>query len=120
MLLIYNLAMSMHSNVTGELRDFADMPNFAAALLDWRLSLEQRSKLFSSFRSLRALLPKGGEGVWGNLTWAPDDTPEMQIQNVSFGYAQALHACRQDSLRLSCIADRVGCVKLARYGSSNR
>jgi hypothetical protein len=28
------------------------------------------------------MLPKGGQQVWGNLTWAPDDQPG---QEVSFG-----------------------------------
>ena len=28
------------------------------------------------------MLPKGGQQVWGNLTWAPDDEPG---QEVSFG-----------------------------------
>ena len=28
------------------------------------------------------MLPKGGEAIWGNLTWAPDDEPG---QRMSFG-----------------------------------
>lgn len=31
------------------------------------------------------MLPVGGPDIWGNTTWAPDDTPEMTKQNVSFG-----------------------------------
>jgi phospholipid:diacylglycerol acyltransferase len=31
---------------------------------------------------ISSMLPIGGNAVWGNATWAPDDLPE---QNVSFG-----------------------------------
>lgn len=31
---------------------------------------------------ISSMLPKGGEAVWGNTTWAPDDGPN---QNLTFG-----------------------------------
>lgn len=68
--------------LSGEMRDTAQLNAFAVYGLEKFLSKEERAEIFRSMPGLSSMLPIGGEAVWGNLTWAPDDLPG---QNFSFG-----------------------------------
>ena len=48
------------------------------------------------------MLPIGGEAIWGNSTWAPDDTPELIEFNHTHGFvsAQYVNKCNVGLLLL--------------------
>ncbi|KAG5188033.1 Lecithin:cholesterol acyltransferase-domain-containing protein [Tribonema minus] len=59
--------------LSGEFKDTAQLGTMSAAL-DYYLSPERRAHLLRTWSSLVTMLPKGGSAIWGNATWAPDDT----------------------------------------------
>lgn len=68
--------------LSGEMRDTAQLNAFAVYGLEKFLSKEERAEIFRAMPGISSMLPKGGEAVWGNATWAPDDQPG---QLMSFG-----------------------------------
>ncbi|KAH7271978.1 phospholipid:diacylglycerol acyltransferase [Fusarium solani] len=68
--------------LSGEMRDTAQLNPFAMYGLEKFLSKEERTEIFRAMPGLSSMLPLGGEAIWGNLTWAPDDLPG---QNFSYG-----------------------------------
>jgi phospholipid:diacylglycerol acyltransferase len=68
--------------LSGEMRDTAQLNAFAVYGLEKFLSKEERAEIFRAMPGISSMLPKGGEAVWGNATWAPDDQPG---QEISFG-----------------------------------
>jgi phospholipid:diacylglycerol acyltransferase len=70
--------------LSGEMKDTAQLNAFAVYGLERFLSKEERADLFRAMPGISSMLPKGGEDVWGNLTWAPDDK-EPPAQNHTFG-----------------------------------
>ena len=68
--------------LSGEMKDTAQLNAFAVYGLEKFLSREERAEIFRAMPGISSMLPKGGNAVWGNKTWAPDDLPG---QNVSFG-----------------------------------
>ncbi|GIJ87619.1 hypothetical protein Asppvi_006529 [Aspergillus pseudoviridinutans] len=61
--------------LSGEMRDTAQLNAFAVYGLEKFLSKEERAEIFRAMPGISSMLPKGGEAVWGNSTWAPDDQP---------------------------------------------
>ncbi|EXJ84933.1 phospholipid:diacylglycerol acyltransferase [Capronia epimyces CBS 606.96] len=70
--------------LSGEMKDTAQLNAFAVYGLEKFLSKEDRAELFRAMPGISSMLPKGGEAVWGNSTWAPDDLASSQ-QNTSYG-----------------------------------
>ncbi|XHF97536.1 hypothetical protein AWENTII_001119 [Aspergillus wentii] len=68
--------------LSGEMRDTAQLNAFAVYGLEKFLSKEERAEIFRAMPGISSMLPKGGEAVWGNSTWAPDDQPG---QPMTFG-----------------------------------
>lgn len=68
--------------LSGEMRDTAQLNAFAVYGLEKFLSKEERGEIFRAMPGMSSMLPIGGNAVWGNLTWAPDDQPG---QEESFG-----------------------------------
>ncbi|KAJ2896294.1 phospholipid:diacylglycerol acyltransferase [Zalerion maritima] len=68
--------------LSGEMRDTAQLNEFAVYGLEKFLSKEERAEMFRRMPGISSMLPIGGEAVWGNMTWAPDDLPG---QNFSYG-----------------------------------
>ncbi|CAG9949955.1 unnamed protein product [Clonostachys rosea f. rosea IK726] len=68
--------------LSGEMRDTAQLNAFAIYGLEKFLSKEERAELFRAMPGISSMLPMGGDAVWGNQTWAPDDQPG---RNISFG-----------------------------------
>ena len=50
-------------------------------------------KLFRTWGSGLGMLPIGGPAVWGNSTWAPDDTEEMKENNQTYGCFPVSYTC---------------------------
>ncbi|KAI0198649.1 Lecithin:cholesterol acyltransferase-domain-containing protein [Astrocystis sublimbata] len=72
----------MTAVLSGEMRDTAQLNSFAVYGLERFLNKEERAEIFRAMPGMSSMLPIGGEAVWGNLTWAPDDQPG---QKESFG-----------------------------------
>jgi phospholipid:diacylglycerol acyltransferase len=68
--------------LSGEMRDTAQLNAFAVYGLEKFLSKEERAEIFRAMPGISSMLPKGGEAIWGNSTWAPDDQPG---QTLTFG-----------------------------------
>ncbi|KAG9233065.1 Lecithin:cholesterol acyltransferase-domain-containing protein [Amylocarpus encephaloides] len=68
--------------LSGEMKDTAQLNAFAVYGLERFLSREERAELFRAMPGISSMLPIGGNAVWGNSTWAPDDVPG---QNITFG-----------------------------------
>ena len=68
--------------LSGEMRDTAQLNAFAVYGLEKFLARQERAEIFRAMPGISSMLPKGGNAVWGNETWAPDDRPG---QNVSYG-----------------------------------
>lgn len=68
--------------LSGEMKDTAQLNAFAVYGLEKFLSREERAELFRAMPGISSMLPIGGNAVWGNSTWAPDDLPG---QNVTYG-----------------------------------
>lgn len=74
--------------LSGEMRDTAQLNAFAVYGLEKFLSKEERAEIFRAMPGISSMLPKGGEAVWGNSTWAPDDQPG---QPFTFGNLLHFH-----------------------------
>ena len=68
--------------LSGEMKDTAQLNSFAVYGLEKFLGKDERCEIFRTTAGASSMLPKGGNAVWGNGTWAPDDQGN---QSVSFG-----------------------------------
>ncbi|KAL6852811.1 phospholipid:diacylglycerol acyltransferase [Amphichorda felina] len=68
--------------LSGEMRDTAQLNAVAIYGLEKFLSKQERAELFRAMPGISSMLPMGGNAVWGDLTWAPDDRPG---QSLSYG-----------------------------------
>ncbi|KAI9702162.1 MAG: hypothetical protein M1820_006244 [Bogoriella megaspora] len=68
--------------LSGEMKDTAQLNSFAVYGLEKFLSRNERAEILRAFPGISSMLPIGGDLVWGNKTWAPDDRPG---QNTSYG-----------------------------------
>ena len=59
--------------LSGEMKDTAQLNAFAVYGLEKFLAREERAEIFRAMPGISSMLPKGGDAVWGNMTWAPDD-----------------------------------------------
>lgn len=77
-------AKGLPALLSGEMKDTAQLNAFAVYGLERFLSKEERAEIFRAMPGMSSMLPKGGNAVWGNLTWAPDDV-NPPINNASYG-----------------------------------
>lgn len=68
--------------LSGEMKDTAQLNAFAVYGLEKFLAKAERVEIFRTMPGVSSMLPKGGNAVWGNKTFAPDDQPG---QKVSYG-----------------------------------
>ena len=68
--------------LSGEMKDTAQLNAFAVYGLEKFLAKSERAEIFRAMPGISSMLPKGGDVVWGNRTWAPDDKPG---QKTSYG-----------------------------------
>ena len=78
---------------SGEMRDTAQLGSLPAIMVERVMPRTTRSRLFRTWGSLIGMLPVGGPNIWGNGTWAPDDTPAMRAANESHGCVSKLLCC---------------------------
>ena len=70
--------------LSGEMRDTAQLNAFSVYGLEKFYSKKERAEILRLLPGISSMLPKGGDTIWGNATWAPDDTIS-QIRSSSFG-----------------------------------
>lgn len=68
------------------MRDTAELGSMSAIMTEHWMPRDIRAHLFRSWGSLIGMLPVGGPNIWGNTTWAPDDSPAMTERKESHGY----------------------------------
>lgn len=71
--------------LSGEMRETSQLTGMAYLLGEQLLCKEDRTLLWRTWGSAIGMLPIGGSAIWGNETWAPDDTPEIRAANRTFG-----------------------------------
>lgn len=74
----FGVPKAMGALLTGEMRDTVQVPPLLAYLLERFFSSHERAALFRSWAGSASMLIKGGDAVWGNETWAPDDLEGAQ------------------------------------------
>lgn len=81
--------------LSGEMKDTAQLNAFAVYGLEKFLSRHERAEIFRTLPGISSMLPMGGDAVWGNHTWAPDDKPGQTTtfgKFVSFRPSNSSHA----------------------------
>ncbi|KAI3646840.1 hypothetical protein MP228_009768 [Amoeboaphelidium protococcarum] len=76
---------SVSTVLSGEMRDTAQLGWLMSSLLERFFTKKERSAIFRVWSGGSSMLPKGGNAVWGNLTWSAEDTEEMQRNDQSYG-----------------------------------
>jgi len=74
----------MPAVLSGEMKDTAQLNAFAVYGLEKFLSRAERAEIFRAMPGISSMLPIGGDIVWGNSTWAPDDQPGQALSYGSF------------------------------------
>lgn len=85
----------------GESRDTADMGLISKFLGEKLVPARRRAALFRTWGAGIGMLPVGGDAVWGNISWAPDDTEEMRANNYTFGYTHL--SAEETGFSTSCV-----------------
>jgi phospholipid:diacylglycerol acyltransferase len=76
---------ALASMLSGETRDTMQLGSFGTYLLEKFFSRRERADLIRTWAGGSSMLPKGGDQVWGNLTWAPDDSVNRESTGISYG-----------------------------------
>ncbi|RKF57511.1 Phospholipid:diacylglycerol acyltransferase [Golovinomyces cichoracearum] len=83
------------SVLSGEMKDTAQLNSFAVYGLEKFLSKAERAEIFRAMPGISSMLPMGGNAIWGNSTWAPDEPDQI------FKYGQALKFRQSGSRNLT-------------------
>lgn len=59
--------------LSGEMKDTVQLNYFAVYGLEKFFSKKERVEMLRTFGGIPAMIPKGGDSIWGNLTSSPDD-----------------------------------------------
>ncbi|KAI8992928.1 LACT-domain-containing protein [Trametes punicea] len=86
-----HLAKAVSAFLSGEMKDTVQINPAGAYVLERFFSRKERQKLFRSWAGSASMWIKGGDDVWGNVTWAPDD-----LENSTHSHG-ALITFRQNS-----------------------
>ncbi|KAI0030015.1 phospholipid/diacylglycerol acyltransferase [Vararia minispora EC-137] len=68
-----HLAKAMTAFLSGEMKDTVQMNPAGEYVLERFFSKKERRKLFRSWAGSASMWVKGGDAIWGNSTFAPDD-----------------------------------------------
>ncbi|THH18526.1 hypothetical protein EW146_g2475 [Bondarzewia mesenterica] len=69
---------AMAALLSGEMKDTVQVNPAGAYVLERFFSRKERQKLFRSWAGSGSMWIKGGDAVWGNATYAPDDEPDSK------------------------------------------
>lgn len=71
--------------MAGETRDTVEMGLVMSLLANAHFTRAERTRLFRTWGGGIGMLPMGGPAIWGNVTWAPDDSPQLRKRGTSYG-----------------------------------
>ncbi|KAG6381899.1 Lecithin:cholesterol acyltransferase-domain-containing protein [Boletus reticuloceps] len=114
-------AKAMSAFLSGEMRDTVEMNPVGAYVLERFFSRSERQQLFRSWAGSASLWVKGGDTIWGNETWAPDDEPEASHSHgalISFRRDLVIATDAGAEQTKNMTAERVGNWILERTPSS--
>ncbi|KAA1470647.1 phospholipid/diacylglycerol acyltransferase [Dentipellis sp. KUC8613] len=74
-----HLAKAMAALLSGEMKDTVQINPAGAYVLERFFSKKERQKLFRSWAGSASMWIKGGEAIWGNASFAPDDEPGSSL-----------------------------------------
>lgn len=103
----------------GEMRDTAELGSMAGVMTERLMPRNIRANLFRSWGSLIGMLPVGGPNIWGNTTWAPDDSPAMAEKNETHGYSNFGIASYVGLLVPACCKNKYAMCLLEACGHSS-
>jgi phospholipid:diacylglycerol acyltransferase len=92
---------SMPAVLSGEMKDTAQLNSFAVYGLEKFLSRAERAEIFRAMPGISSMLPIGGDTVWGNSTWAPDDQAGQTVSYGSFIRYKEINGTAQDRANLT-------------------
>ncbi|KAH9927405.1 LACT-domain-containing protein [Amylocystis lapponica] len=88
---------SMSAFLSGEMKDTVQVHPAGAYVLERFFSRKERQRLFRSWPGSASMWMKGGDVVWGNASFAPDDTPECDHSHGELiAFRQSVAAVSQD------------------------
>jgi len=64
---------SLSSVLSGEMRDTAELSTVLQFIKENLLSKKELMMMFRSFGSIASMIPKGGNAIWGNGTYTPEN-----------------------------------------------
>lgn len=102
--------------LSGEMKDTVQLNQLAVYGLEKFFSKKERVDLLRTFGGVPSMIPKGGEAIWGNLTWSPDDpTNDLQTdvadvsiegsKNETFGPFIRYHASKENAESITGIKE---------------
>lgn len=68
--------------LSGEMRDTAQLGALEGIFMKNQFSAATRRALFRTWTSLGSMVPLGGDRVWGNATWAPEEASRRNPEGV--------------------------------------
>lgn len=86
------VAKAMSAFLSGEMKDTVQLNPAGSYVLERFFSRRERAKLFRSWGGSASMWLKGGNAVWGNATFAPDDIEDAVHSHgviIAFREAQA-------------------------------
>ncbi|KAK2464285.1 hypothetical protein APHAL10511_003742 [Amanita phalloides] len=96
------VAKAMSAFLSGEMKDTVQLHPAGSYVLERFFSRKERAKLFRSWAGSASMWLKGGNAVWGNTSFAPDDNEEPTYTHgvlIAFREAQAaLHVSDADKI----------------------
>lgn len=100
---ILGVPKAVTSVLSGELRESTGLSFLGQMASEKVLGKEDRTAIWRTWGSALGMLPIGGVAVWGNATWAPDESANATARNTSLGcgFASINHAM-QHALRFAC------------------
>jgi len=85
---ILGVPKTISALISGEMRDTAELNNVLDYIKENLVSTSDLLRVFRSFSSLASMIPKGSNKIWGNMTWATEDSPEFLGQYLPYTHGK--------------------------------
>ncbi|KIY63217.1 phospholipid:diacylglycerol acyltransferase [Cylindrobasidium torrendii FP15055 ss-10] len=91
------VAKSQAAFMSGEMKDTVELNPAGAYVLEQFFSRAERRKLFLSWAGTASMWVKGGDTIWGNGTWAPDDAEgSLYSHGALIAFRESIAAAAQN------------------------
>lgn len=100
--------------ISGEMKDTVQMNTLAVYGLEKFFSRRERLDILRTFGGLPSMIPKGGDLIWGNSSYAPDDpTNTLMTDNDAVKGSKALKGTKTETF------GKFIKLKSSKYGDKN-